>query len=664
MTRVPAGRLMEYLVDPSGALTIDDVRGTRYAGSWCTPDKDGPGFGFTNDVYWVRVTVENMVPDEYEFYLEQAYALIDNIRLYVSEGNGFRVTEVGRKKPFRERPFQYRTFIFPLKVRALATETFYLRYQSTSSMNLALVVWSPAAFGETRTLENYMLAIFYSIIAVIIIYNLFLFFLIRWLEYLYFVLWGVLYLVFMAALNGTAFEFLWPDSPRWGSFCVPVLLCALFFIITLFCFELVGMRIDRNRFRYKMALYRTTIVMLGGITLLFVACFFLPYRYAMVSSTLMAGLVLLVICLMGIILIIKERNRQAIFGFIAFMPIIIGSMTFVLKTFSILPTNFFTEWSVHIGSVFMAVLCSIVLADKVNVIRKELAALNVSLEQKVEERTSELHATNEELEVTNESLMRTNSDLAEAQRIARLDMDMAAHVQHTLLPAVPPLPAGWDIALAFRPMARVSGDIYDFYTSGDGLEGVAMFDVSGHGIASGLITMIARSVFHRNFTRGRILPLARVIQNANRDLIAEIGKVDNYLTGILLRFAGDTVHYVNAAHSDLLRKTGNGGAEIVNFADRDVKGHFLGAQGVEEPYEEMRFSISPGDMLFLYTDCLYEEKSRSGEQFGMDRLVAALADAPSGSAQEALDFVLHRFHDFVGSEELRDDLTVIVLRKT
>jgi len=655
---------MEYLVDPSGTLTIDDVRGDRYSGSWRTSDKDGPGFGFTSDVYWVRITVENMVPYEYEFYLEQAYALIDNIRLYVPEGNGFRVTEVGRKKPFRERPFLYRTFVFPLKARAQATETFYLRYQTTSSMNLALVVWSPAAFEETRTLENYMLAIFYSIIAVIIIYNLFLFFLIRWLEYLYFVLWGVLYLVFMAALNGTAFEFLWPDSPRWGSFCVPVLLCALFFVITLFCSELVGMRIDRNRFRYKMALYRVTIVMLGGITLLFVACFFLPYRYAMVSSTLMAGLVLSVICLMGIVLIIKERNRQAIFGFIAFMPIIIGSMTFVLKTFSILPTNFFTEWSVHIGSVFMAVLCSIVLADKVNVIRKELSALNVSLEQKVEERTSELHAANEELEVTNESLMRTNSDLAEAQRIARLDMDMAAHVQRTLLPAAPPLPSGWDIALASRPMARVSGDIYDFYTSGDGLEGVAMFDVSGHGIASGLITMIARSVFHRNFTRGRILPLARVMQNANRDLIAEIGKVDNYLTGILIRLAGDTVQYVNAAHSDLLRKRGSGGAEIVNFADRDVKGLFLGAQGVEEPYEEMRFSISPGDMLFLYTDCLYEEKSRSGEQFGMDRLVAALADAPSGSAQEALDSVLHRFHDFVGNKELRDDLTVIVLRKT
>jgi sigma-B regulation protein RsbU (phosphoserine phosphatase) len=80
-------------------------------------------------------------------------------------------------------------------------------------------------------------------------------------------------------------------------------------------------------------------------------------------------------------------------------------------------------------------------------------------------------------------------------------MDMASNVQATLFPPTPPEVNGWDIAFVFRPMAGVSGDMYDFYTEGDTLNGVALFDVSGHGIASGLITMIARTVFQRNFMR-------------------------------------------------------------------------------------------------------------------------------------------------------------------
>lgn len=664
-TRVPVGQVMEYLVDPGGRLSIDDVRGGTCAGRWERSSNDGPGFGFSNDVYWVRVTVENTTAYGFEFYLEQAYPLIDNIRLYAPGRTGFRVTEVGRLKPFNERPFNYRTFVFPVTLGAGETATYYLRYQTTSSMNLVLVIWSPAAFDEAKTTEQYMLAIFYSVILMIIVYNLFLFFIIRWLEFLYFFLWGGLYLVFMAALNGTAFEFLWPDSPRWASFCVPVILCVMFFFIVIFCAEVVALRADRDRFRYRDIVYKLMAAIECLIAVLFVACFFIPYRYAMLSTTLMAGMALVAISIMGLVLIFKERNRQAVFGLAAFMPIMVGAMTFVFKTLSLVPTNFFTEWAVHIGSVFMAILCSIVLADKVNTIRKELAVMNVSLEQKVDDRTKMLHQANEELEVINDSLMRTNSDLAEAQRIARLDMEMAVQVQRTLLPGAPPRPRGWDIALAFRPMAGISGDIYDFYTSDDDLEGLAIFDVSGHGIASGLITMIARSVFHRHFTRGRLLPLSRVIHNANQDLITEIGKVDNYLTGILLRFAGDMVEYVNAAHSDLVvRREGSGTVEIVNMPDRDVKGLFLGAMGVDLPYEQMRFPLSPGDMLLLYTDCLYEEKDRHGEQYGMERLVASFRDAPSAPAQQVLDFVLKQFHDFVGSVRLRDDLTVIVLKKS
>ncbi|MBN1495559.1 MAG: SpoIIE family protein phosphatase [Spirochaetes bacterium] len=658
LSKLPIGKMIEYLVDPEGALTITDIQDARHAGSWKISEKDGPSFSFTSDVYWLRFTIANKAARELEFFLEQEYPLIDNIKLYTPDGRGFRETEVGRMKPFKERPYQYRTFIFPLTAPGGAQATYYLRYQSTSSMNLVPIIWSPEYFRHRQIQESHLLLLFNGILFIMILYNMLLFFVIRWLEYLYYPVVLFLYLLFMATINGTAFQYLWPESPVWGSFCMPIILCLLMIFVSLFCIELVGLRVERKRARYIKVQYHFALISICVLSVLLVSCFFIPYRYAMQSSTIMAGVTFTTIWIQGATLIYKEKNRQAILGIPCALPVFGGALAYVLKTLSVLPNNFITEWSVHIGILFMAVLFSIVLADKVNVIRRELAVLNVTLEEKVVERT-------EQLESMNESLFIINDQLTDARRIAQMDMDMAAQVQRTLLAAEPPRVEGWDVAVKLKPMAQVSGDLYDFYATGGSLEGIALFDVSGHGIASGLITMIARSVFHRNFTRGRKLPLARVLQNANRDLINEIGKVDNYLTGILLRFDSGTVEYVNAGHSDLLLKKGDSHkVGIVNIKDHDIKGMFLGAEGVDLPYEDISFNTSTGDVLLLYTDALYESRNQQGEEFGIESLRASLKNAPAGSARNILDSIASDLFSFVGSSELQDDLTIIVVKRT
>lgn len=106
-------------------------------------------------------------------------------------------------------------------------------------------------------------------------------------------------------------------------------------------------------------------------------------------------------------------------------------------------------------------------------------------------------------------------------------------------------------------MTGISGDFYDFYSHDDELTGVGLFDVSGHGIASGLVTMIAKSVIFRKFSEGRDLPLHQVLAETNRELQSEIGDVDNYITGVILRFMENTIEYANAAHSDIMVRRGD-----------------------------------------------------------------------------------------------------------
>jgi sigma-B regulation protein RsbU (phosphoserine phosphatase) len=95
--------------------------------------------------------------------------------------------------------------------------------------------------------------------------------------------------------------------------------------------------------------------------------------------------------------------------------------------------------------------------------------------------------------------------------------------------------------------------MFDFFLNDDNrLEGMTLMDVSGHGITSALITMMARTVISRRFNDMRALPLNEVMEGINTVLNREMRGVYLYLTGILLRFHESRVEYVNAAHPDLL----------------------------------------------------------------------------------------------------------------
>ena len=171
-------------------------------------------------------------------------------------------------------------------------------------------------------------------------------------------------------------------------------------------------------------------------------------------------------------------------------------------------------------------------------------------------------------------------------QLRNTDLKMAAKVQRGLLPQLPA--AGrFDVAVHYEAFSYVSGDFYDFYTDADGaLTGLVLFDVSGHGVSSGLITTLIRPILFRSFTPDAAVPLSDIIAKANRGIIREKGEVDNYLTCIMLRFSGSEIHYVNAGHPDIIRKGMNADVSPVRPDGNAVQGAFMGHEGMIEFFEE------------------------------------------------------------------------------
>lgn len=295
--------------------------------------------------------------------------------------------------------------------------------------------------------------------------------------------------------------------------------------------------------------------------------------------------------------------------------------------------------------------------------RNELEDLTNTLEQKVKSRTEEMAMVARTFTEINDNLMDATRELEDYEISTRKDMALAANIQRSILPAVTPGTGEWDAAFLFRPMADVSGDFYDFYEIDGQFSGLGIFDVSGHGVSSGLITMIAKSAAWRQFRRGRGAPLSEVMAGINREILRDLMNVDNYLTGIVLRFDGDTVESVNAGHPELMMRRG---PAVTNPRLPDGTagtGTLLGIPGIVTDFPIVRFTVAPGDFLLIYTDCLIESRA-GGEPYGSQRLAESLAHGPARSAQDMLDHLLNDFYGYAGGREsLRDDLTVIVLRR-
>jgi sigma-B regulation protein RsbU (phosphoserine phosphatase) len=286
-------------------------------------------------------------------------------------------------------------------------------------------------------------------------------------------------------------------------------------------------------------------------------------------------------------------------------------------------------------------------------------------EQRVDERTKELREAKEAVEATKGELEKAYKNLEEINNRSSRDMDIAARIQTSYLPEKIPAAKGWDISLVFMPLAKVSGDFYDFYTKEGDLRGVSLFDVSGHGIGPGLLTLLARSIISEHLVLNDHLKLGSIVGGINYRLTKELETSSSFLTGVVLRFSGSRIEYVNAGHSDILIRHNFGQAQSIKPREGVYHGPILGLKEMNRKFPTLHFGVKKGDMLLLYTDCFIESQNEAGEEYGTERLLQSFRKLSSeGSAKEGTDRLLSDFYAFTPKSNIRDDLTIILVKRT
>ena len=243
------------------------------------------------------------------------------------------------------------------------------------------------------------------------------------------------------------------------------------------------------------------------------------------------------------------------------------------------------------------------------------------------------------------------------------EIELAAFVQESFSKRKLPELKSYDIAYYSKAMAGVSGDIYDFYTDDEILEGAGIFDVSGHGIASGLVTMLVRNIFQQEFHLNEDKALYEVMEIIDKRVRIEKRNIENYLTGILLRMNGNSIEMVNAGHPCPIfynNKTG----ECSYFDEkRKFSSTVIGLSSIEPFFQETSFEMKSGDEIILFTDGIKEAMNALHDEYGSSRFLESVKNAVQKDFENQIPSVLADIGHFTEKAEQSDDITIVIIRK-
>jgi sigma-B regulation protein RsbU (phosphoserine phosphatase) len=226
--------------------------------------------------------------------------------------------------------------------------------------------------------------------------------------------------------------------------------------------------------------------------------------------------------------------------------------------------------------------------------------------------------------------------------------------QASFLPASIPQIPGWQLAATLEPARQIAGDFYDFINLPDGKLGFLIADVADKGLGSALYMALSNTLI-RTFADEYHGDPALVLKTANQHILRN-ARANLFVTVFFAVLDPTTglVCYANAGHNPPFL-LGTGGIKTLNSTGMPL--------GIDEDNEwtQEEIIISPGEVLFLYTDGLTDAQNIAGEFIDRKIILNTVQMNIDKSVDEVQKDILDRVHRFVGEAPPFDDLTLVLL---
>ena len=255
-----------------------------------------------------------------------------------------------------------------------------------------------------------------------------------------------------------------------------------------------------------------------------------------------------------------------------------------------------------------------------------------------------------------EQIQDLRSEVAGSKELER-SLDEARKMQLQMLPQKPEI-EGFEFVTIYRPCQKVGGDFYDFIRLSDRHLGVAIGDVSGHGMEAAIVMSMAKKALkiHAKLDTDPV----KVLVGANQEVRGELSP-NTFITvgyGVL-----DTIEkrfvFARAGHNPVMLANQKRDPPVQVFQPSGMALGIAAPERFDSVLEPHGTELRSGDLVLQFTDGLTEAVNASGEEFGMERLMEALHKGAGHEAEYVSYLVDSALSKFTDGMEQEDDITII-----
>ncbi len=420
----PVGNQYQLLEDKENVYSIKNIVNDSIGRLF----SNGTTFGYTNSelrsAYWGRVYLKASKRNQC-WLLEMIDPHLQNIDLYeYKNGTLQSISSIqGFNHPFSSKDFFHKNYIYNIDLSDGETHVFYVCFKSRLHNSFRVKVRSPEYLLSYSVVEYFLLGLYYGILVIMAIYNLFIFFSVRERTYIYYVVYVIACGFTSMNEDGLGFQFVWPNYPGFNTYSILIMPSLLMIAFVMYSSSFLGLK-------KKFPIFKFIAYGLVAIYIIFVSVNGIFYDF-LLSFQLLYLLPFAFIYLAAVYTMLKgdKPSRYFLLGY-SFILISIFIFYFRVRGYEI-GGHFFAVYSFNYGFILEVVILSYALSERLKVekFQKEIAQfeiikqlkenekfkdeLNKNLEQKVEERTKELKEASEEINRMNKFLSQNNLKLQE-----------------------------------------------------------------------------------------------------------------------------------------------------------------------------------------------------------------------------------------------------------
>lgn len=398
-------------------------------------------FGLDKATYWIKLDLK-----ENHHYVNRIL-FIDQARLSLAEMYVYDNKQLQQSQEYN--PFSYAQAkftqgkIFKIPDSLNKGNIIYLRLKSKETFLAPVNIVEEGSLLETFSLRGIVFGFYTGIMAIMFIYNLFLYIIIRDKSYLYYIFYIFSIWLTQVTIQGYSSKYFWDDSSHINNYAVVLFSCVGLIFASFFTLSFLNTKVFSKVWNNLI----TGLYILTFVNLVILFAFSISVAFIIMQVLTLTGAIFALAA--AYYVYFKKHFKPAGYYLVAWSVLLFGVILFIMKDYSIIPYNNFTIYLLQITSSIEVMLLSFALADKINFFKKEnevaqAQALNASLEnqklikeqnivleKRVQERTEELQSANSTLNVALTNLKDTQSQLVDAEKMAALGQ-LTAGIAHEI----------------------------------------------------------------------------------------------------------------------------------------------------------------------------------------------------------------------------------------